>query len=413
MKSEHEIRGLVTGGNQTVLAASIALLAAAAGCAGPAQGNTAGEPAATVAQALRCRDDGIVGDPLSGDCPWRTPWSRVLPQNRVDISHAWAPAMLSSDTGWLVFSVDTTNHYRMLQMRPVGPTSASPSWGTYGPTRTWKSKPALAHRENSSTGLPGFVVAGKLNDNTVVTSSGIMAASSNTLGTPTPDKAFEVVEANRTYSTGGLPAITEYNAFGVDGLVVTFMGDDGHIYAHTRSIPYNTNHWSARITGPALPSGWSAVYGPAISAEYAPNLLAILIHARNGSTDAFFLTHFVYTPSQAAFANEIGSPAQVWTQIASVGAISDDPTFTMSPSAGLTAYYRRGTQIVETGWTPDPHHPVLPVAPSTGIQFSSSPGATGDRFYDQGTHLVVARAGTQLYWIESNSDDHLDPGTTD
>jgi hypothetical protein len=54
--------------------------------------------------------------------------------------------------------------------------------------------------------------------------------------------------------------------------------------------------------------------------------------------------------------------------------------------------------------------PVLPVRPNTGIQFGSSPSATGDRFFDQGTHVVVARStSNQIYWTESNQDSQLVP----
>jgi len=411
MKSEYRSWGLTGLRSRALLLASVAL--GAVGCSGPVDGDASGEPTATLSEEFRCNPN--QGDPLSGDCPWRFPWSRVLPTNGVDITHTWAPAMLSSATGWLIFSVDNTNHYRMLQKRTSG-NPASPSWGTYGATRTWKSKPALAHKENSASGLPGFVVAGKLSDNTVVTSSGIMAPSSTTLGLPTADKPFEVVEAGRTYSSGGLPAITNYDQNGVNNLVMVLMGDDGRtIYAHTRPIPYNasTSHWSSRITGPTLPTGWSVVYAPTIAAEYAPNMLAILIHARKGSTDAFFVTHFSNLGYAAHFSNSIGSPALVWTQAPNIGAINDDPTLSWSPATGLTAYYLRGSQIVETGWEPDPSRPVLPVAPSTGINFTSSPSVTEDAYYDQGTHVVIARATNALYLIDSNQDSKLDPWLTE
>lgn len=408
MKSKNVVRGLVCARHGALVVASVALGGLVGGCAAPVPGDGGGEPAAKVSQALKCNE---TGDANSGDCPWRFPWKRLVPQNGQDITHTWAPAILSGSTGWLAFSVDNTNHYRMLQFRSSGPTSRSPSWGTYGPTRTWKSKPALAHREDSASGLPGFVVAGKLSDNKIMTSSGIMAPSDLTLGTPTPDKAFEQVDGTAfASSNGGLPALTNFSGYNFNHIVLVYMGDDGRtVYAHTRNIPYNSGSWSKRIDGPTLDAGWSVVYAPTVTREYATGMLTVLIHAKKGTTDALFATHLYDTATSTVFSNVIGSPGKVWYQLPSIGTVNDDPILSWSDHDGLTVYFLKGTNIAETAFGSNPPDPVLSVAPSTGIKFTSSPSVTADAGYDQGTHVVAARAGSAIYMIDSNTDDHLDP----
>ena len=83
-----------------------------------------------------------------------------------------------------------------------------------------------------------------------------------------------------------------------------------------------------------------------------------------------------------------------------------------------TVYFRGGsggTQIVETELPPPTSSPaftkpLLPVKPSTGIVFAGSPAATGDRGYDMGQHVVIARSESgHIYQVDSNQETSLKP----
>ncbi len=195
-------------------------------------------------------------------------------------------------------------------------------------------------------------------------------------------------------------------------MVVTYFDDNAStIYAHHRLLPYASHTWTTRLTGPALPSGWKVVYAPTIA--YMFPVFHIVVHAHNASTnqDALYETYFYYNGSSAFFSNETGSPVQGWkNQVivpSSVG-INDDPWITVSAALGLPAYFRSGTQIKETAY----QSPInsLPVNPSAGISFASAPAGTGDRGFDMGTQVVVARTtSNQIYYHDTNNDGSLEP----
>jgi hypothetical protein len=104
------------------------------------------------------------------------------------------------------------------------------------------------------------------------------------------------------------------------------------------------------------------------------------------------------------FSNGIGSPTTSWTNLGSPGTITDGAWITYSDDFGVTAYFRQGTEIMQTA-LPLGTTPVMAVRPDTGIVFDSAPAATGGLAFDQGTNIVVARSATtnQLYYIESNA----------
>jgi hypothetical protein len=413
-----EAEAAASGGSRGWLRSSVARLLGAAlsaiavGCGATVENEPPGGELGTSAQALRC-----VGDPSNPNCPWKGEWSQLLPENDTDITHTWGPALCSSTPGWMAVSVDNQNRFRVLQWSPL---NRGPDWGFYGSSRTWRSKPTCAMREDYATGRPGFVIAGKLrsndgNNNKIMASAGAMAPSAQFPDNPTPEPgaagAFAPV-SNTTYSSGGLPALgSMLDDFGGGAVVVAFMGDDARtIYAHNRNLPYHEHGWSTRITGPVLPGSWRVVYAPTVARH--PQTFQIVIHARNQTTgaDALFQTHFYTNGDNVAhFSNEIGSPVVAWTQLASVGTIDDDPWITNSSAHGVTAYFKRGTQIMETS-LPSYAGSVLAVKPINGVQFGSSPAATANTPFDMGTHVVIARTtSNQLFYVDSNQDVNLEP----
>jgi len=395
------------------MVATAVLCAAAVGCSAAAEeGNASDGETASTTSALRC-----TSDPNNGDCPWKGTWAKLTPRNGVDIQHNWAPALISSDAGWVTFSVDQTNHFRMLQWHANG---RGPAWDTYGSPRTWNSRPAAAMKDDFSAGRAGFVIAGKArtsdsNNNKLMASTGVMGVSGGptTLGNPVPDRPFAVVDNNNVYNTNGLPGMGSFVNGSNGAVLIVVMGDDGRtIYGYNHNLPYNSNGWSGRITGPALPTGWKVVYAPTVARLPVTYRIAIHAHNNNTGADAMFWTDFYSNGTdQAYFSNEISSPISAWSSPVNVGAINDDPWLTFSPTFGLTAYFRRGSQIMENAFPSVPTTlPALPVNPSAGIQFASSPAATGDRGFDMGTQVVVARStSNQIYYHDTNNDGILEP----
>jgi hypothetical protein len=334
-----------------------------------------------------------------------------------------APALCANPTGgWLTVSVDASSKYNVLQWHALGSTGRSPSWSVYGSTRTWNSKPACANRENFTRPqdgevVGGFVLAGKLKstdpntNNKLFASPGMLAPASTMAENPTFQSGFAVVDNTRSYTTGGLPGMSSaVDEAGAGSIVLAFMGDDLRtIHAHVHNLPYNSNSWQSRISGPLLPTGWTAVGAPSVTR--LPVTFQIMVHAHNNATggDRLYETHFFSSGGVTHFSNEIGSPFPTWTLRLNSGAIADDPWITYHPDFGTTAYFRRGNQIVQTG-QPFGSLPVLAVRPDTGIVFASAPAATGGVAFDQGTHIVTGRStSNHIFWVESNNDANLAP----
>ena len=276
----------------TVVAMGATLCATAVGC-----GEGDGDPAVTTdEEALRCQS--VPGGIAPGDCPWKTDvWSQLLPASGVDPVHTSSPALCSGSSGWVAISVDNTNHYRAYQFAA---NNQGQDWITYGTSRTFSSKPACAAREAYSDTRSGFLVAGRLSSNDannkkIMVSPGIMGAlgGPNVHVNPTFESGFVPVD-NHTYSVGGLPAMGSYVADDGSGVVLLAFMDDDNVTprAHVHKLKYTdpNNQWSARITGPALPTGWVAVGAPTIAR--LGFTFEIVVHARKGTTDALFKTFF-------------------------------------------------------------------------------------------------------------------------
>ena len=424
-----DIRETVTGSKEQVrmegwfsrwgrvgaaLAAGAALSLGAAGCGEMPGTGSAGDDSQVSgsSSALRC-----TADPTSGDCPWKGTWARLLPHNNIDVTHNWAPTLIAGNPGWITFTVDSTNHYRMLQWHANG---RGPQWDFFGPSNlTWNSRLA-ASLANDTLAQPTFVVAGKArssdaNNNRIMVSTGTMGASGQNPANPTQTTAFTLLDTNsaHTYATNGLPALAaSHDGSGGGSMVVTYFDDNGTtIYAHHRQLPYATHSWTGRLTGPGLPSGWKVVYAPTIA--YSFPVFHIVVHARNNTLnqDALYETYFYFDGTNAFFSNETGSPVQGWkNQVVvppSVG-INDDPWITVSSALGITAYFRSGTQIKETAYQSPINY--LPVNPSAGISFASAPAGTGDYAFDMGTQVIVARTtSNQIYFHDTNQDSNLEP----
>jgi hypothetical protein len=314
-----------------------ALCAAALGC-----GATTGDnelDLGSVSQQLRCWDGS--NDPV---CVWKANWSPLKGANGADITggHFKSPAVCvsfweqgdQSRTGWLAVSADQNNKYEVLAFNGnVGP-NRSTSWGVYGSSKQWASKPTCASREATTwtdgSGVGGFVIAGKVlgntsgdpNNNKIFASAGRFAPWNP--GEPWQNPGFvtafqEVDPGLRSYATGGLPALgakVEEGGFGAPALALVFMGSDQRtIYAHTHALPYTTSSgaisgpWSQRISGPTLPceSGvcWKVDGTPSITREAVT--FHIVVHATRGSSHRIYETYFYSDGAGGHFSKFDGS----------------------------------------------------------------------------------------------------------
>jgi hypothetical protein len=265
------------------------------------------------------------------------------------------------------------------------------------------------------SGRSGFVLAGKGTDGKIYASAGLAALPS--FPQALPSSAAFVAVSNTVYNTSptnvaGQPAMAT-GGFTSPMIGLVFMGgtDNKTLYAHTRPLPYNASGstWSSRFTGPTLPSGWTAMGVPTIVAY--PVTFYIAVHARNGSSDRLFFTHFYADPNNGHFSNGIGSPAVEWelppggpTALPNLGSMEVSPSLAYSHEHGhgVTVYFLRKTTSggVTTGrlmqttkvseWGDRPTHPVMPAA---GFNIDSSPTASDGWGVDSqgGTHYVVAR----------------------
>lgn len=349
------------------------------------------------------------GNPNNGDCPWKT--VHLLEPNPAsnDIVHEQAPTLCGGEgNGFFAISVQASTHrYRTLQWNLA---TTSPSWGSFG-TKAFASKAGCSFREDGdSNGNPGFVIAGKATDGKIYAAPGTLAPGAVPQGTPVANAPFAQVGTHTYNSSATSPAGAPTLATGGNKMVMVLLGNDARtIYAHVRAIPYvsASSSWSGRITGPVLPSGWTALGPPAMVVH--PVTFYIVVSARNGGQDRLFATHF-YGPGQH-FSSGTGSPPATWQQLAQLGPISTGgPSLTYSP-LGTTYWYRLGGEIRETT-APVATNPLLPVAPSKGHIFASDPSASWGWGTDSqgGLYHVLARTtSNKLVMANSNMDSNLAP----
>lgn len=390
-------------GFKALLASAVALVSVA--CSGGA--DAFGEEIGMFGQELRCHDG--YGNPHNDpNCPWKS-LSRLVPfESENDIGHRSSPAVCAGDGSTLLtVSVDPSNRYRTLQSHWFG----APEWGWYG-SRTFASKPACTLRESDASGRVGFVLAGKGTDNRIYASAGIMQPGGLPQENPIPAGPFAPV-SQTTYTTGGAPALST-GGF-VESVVMVFMGDDRRVYAHHRAIPYLSNSWSQRVSGPQLPAGWTPVGAPTIIR--LPITQQIFVLARNGAQDRLFETHFFIPPNGSApyFSNFSGYPVASFVMLPSLGRIDSEPAATFSNVHGTTLYFRRyepatqTSQIMQTGGYPLGSNPILPVRPLEGINFTGAPAAVANWAFESqnGTHTVVARTTSNQLYMGVSNGDHL------
>lgn len=375
---------------------SVAMLLLA-GCGGEIDAGDDFSDTGTVSQALRCKDGN--GNPINDpNCPWKY-WALLDPAT--DITHTKSPALCAKTTA-LTVSVDTNNRYRTLQWHLV----KASNWGSYG-SRKFASNPTCAIREDSAPGQAGFVLAGKGTDGKLYASPGTMAPAANPQNNPTADAPWAAVSSIEYDASAGHPALANGPSGSGDILALTFMGNDNRtIYAHSRKLPYTQNSWSSRITGPQLPSGWTAVDAPAVTRTVMT--IQIVVYAVNGSQERLFMTHF----DGSGFSGGIPGSSASWQMLASVGDIDSSPALTFSSQHGTTVYFRRNGQIMQTSGYPLGSNPVLAVKPDAGLSFTGSPTATFGWQYESqgGAHIVMARTtSNQLQRAENFPDSWLVP----
>jgi hypothetical protein len=383
-----------------------------------------------------------------GSQVWASPytgpdsWSRITPQGGADITHTSSPAVCGEITTphevserLAIFSVDNQSHFRTIELSEAGVPQFSTSWGNYG-TKTFASKPTCAMREfenapnNPTAG--GFVLAGRgsaTNDHYLYASRGVFAAA-GTNSPPAPLEAFARVDSNNNdkYDVNGFPALATdgVNAVG-NNLAMVFMGDDNRtIYAHVHQLPYTTStyHWSARITGPVLPSGTTAVGTPSI--DFAVGwayFFHVVVRAVSGGHTSFYETYFnANGTGGGSFIDSTGGPYATWKQLPVTGTISSDPAVIYSPNLAYyqqtlnaeTLFYTSGTQIEQTnGFCTSTWFGLLPILAiqQTGItSVSSSPAAVPDPGLERNSvAAVIARHNSQLFYIESSNVGNLIP----
>jgi hypothetical protein len=364
-----------------------------------------GEQVASTSSALRC-----ISDPNNPDCPWRGDWTQLKPRTSPDITHAKSPVLCAGSDGFVAVSSDTSNHFRILQFSPAG---AGPSWDVYGPNTTFSSKPVCAMRENDGA-RNGMVIVGKATNNLIYASAATLQAAGPSQVNPKPVNAFATITGD-SYPSGSPALVSGSNIYNPGSVLMTVMGGNSGntIYGNTRRLPYLSNSWLARVTGPTLPSGWVPIGAPAMA--MLPVTVEILVHARKAGVDAIFKTFYFDNGSQSYFSDEIGSPSPAWTQLPSIGAFDDDMTLTNHPSFGLTLYIHHNSagQILEAG-DPFAQSSFLAVRPGDGFSFASAAGAVGDNPYDAGTTVVIARRNDRndanhIWWIEAAPDLKLEP----
>jgi len=357
---------------------------------------------ASKSSALEC-----ISNPNDPNCVWKV-LGRLLPANGAgaDIVHEQAPALCGNNQAAIVFSVEATTHrYRTLQLNG---SANSPTWGAYT-TKAFASKPACTFREDVGSNA-GIVLAGKGTDGLIYASAGVAAPPGLPQGVPTPGSFVAVsgtVYSNGQTNVAGDPALST-GGFTVQKVGMVFMGNDNRtIFAHLRPLPYSQNAWTARITGPQLPTGWTAFGVPSIVS--LPVTFYIVVHARNGSQDRLFAT-YLYGDG-GYFSNAIGSPVPGWDMLPDLGSIEISPSLTLSNVHGMTVYFLRSGQIMQTT-EPFGQHPLLAVKPNAGFVFASSPSGSDNWGIDSqgGTHNIVARTtSNQLAFGVSNMDSSIEP----
>ncbi len=359
------------------------------------------EDVASKSSPLECYND--MGDPA---CVWKELYEVLPSTSKNEISQEQSPALCGQNGYASIFSVQAGTHtYRTLQF---GTNGFSAAWGNYG-TRSFASGPACTFRENDSSGRPGFVIAGKdLNSGAIFASAGVMGPSGNPPGNPTATTVFSQVGTgtyNRTIgSVDGSPALAT-GGINQTRIVMTFMAGQS-IYAYVHNEPYTSGAWSGLITGPALPNGWVAQGAPAIT--WLPEAYYIIVHARNGSSDRFFVTHF--NSDSEFFSDFSGRQVSAWEMQPDIGHIDKAPA--IGNSDYLTVYFLNGNKLMQTT-SPIGGNPVLQVEVynSTPPAFTSSPAASDGFAYDPqgGTHNVIALAGSHTYTAYSNMNNNLVP----
>ena len=378
------------------------------------------EGVATHAGAIRCYDGN--GIPSSDpECPWRGPWSRLAPENlSADITHTLSPALCAANPGpsFLTVSVDSSGRYRTFQWSNA---SRATSWGNYG-FKTFVSKPACTFREDEANGQLGIVLAGKATDNKMYASPGIMAPFGIPQQNPVPVSGtpgqFALV-SNTAITNGGQPAIAGRTS-GDTLMLLAFMAEGNRtIQAHTRNLPYVGNTWSTNpITGPTLPTGWTAHGAPSISV--LPITFRIVVHARNGTTDRMFEVHFYKNGSTMRFSDGLGQPVSSWLMLKNMGMITQNTspaivnlTATLDHPGYQTIFFRRNNDIMQTS---DAGNPVLRVAPNNAPPFTGDPAAVvGFPFEMASDYMLVSRTQTtnQLFFLPSKpnatSDGFIGP----
>jgi hypothetical protein len=386
-----------------------------AGCAAEMELDSSEEDTASVSEDLRRYDNGIPSnDP---NAPWRD-WTRLLPTNNVDIDHEYSPAHCGTPAGFLTVTTDdVTGKYNVLQWSGRG---KGPAWSAHG-TRIFHGKPACTLREPAPDGRTGYVLAGKGTDGRTYASPGIMAPATLPYGSPAPVPGAPgewAAVSSQVYFEGGDPALATGGFGAGDSVVMAFMGDDNRtIYAHTRRLPYLSNSWSARITGPMLPAGWEVAGSPGIAKMAVTFMIAVRAWNTNTHARALFVTHFFANGAIAHFSNNIGSPPATWTQQSVTGHyIVSSPALTFSNTFGPTVYFRSipppggASSIRQTTGNPLGQNPVLEVEPDDGLLFVGDAAASADWQLTVGRHVVVARTSAdQLYYIESERDALLGP----
>jgi hypothetical protein len=432
--------------------AAWALGAAALGC-GAEAGDEELEAPRSLSQELRCWDGST-----NPECVWKSNWSRLVPLNHPDIAgghynspalcvSTWAQEEEHSRSGWLAVSVDQNDRYEVLAFSGNVAPNRSLSWGVYGATKRWTSKPTCASREpatwsDGTTSVGGFLIAGKVRGNTspptndvnhnkIFASAGRFAPWYPGVDWPNPGfvTPFEEVDPDgRVYATGGLPALgskVDEGGFGAPAAVLVFMGTDQRtIYAHTHALPYTApsggtaGPWSERIPGPVLPCDsngcWRVEGTPSIAREVVT--FRIVVHATRTvaqrTSHRLYETYFYSDGANGHFSQFSGSPSPVWSHRPVPGVVENsawiegDPAIEYDPDHGTTLFFRQGSSIMQTSFTSSSFtSPPQPVHAGTNRTFVGSPAAVGGVGFDNGTHVAMG-VGTDkaIYYIDSDGN---------
>jgi hypothetical protein len=314
----------------------------------------------------------------------------------------------------VIFTRDTSGY---VQGEPdvIGIRSPWAKFGGAAATRKFGGRPVCGFLPGTASPYPFILVAkgatapGGASDKRIYWAKGEWKINQND-GSSSLKALTQWAKIDDTqYSTNGNPVVATYG----DQMVMAYLNDSGQIRA---------NYWdavqgkfSATISGPNLPQGWTGVGSPAIAfAENWAGKYVIFVRAKNAQNqyklyDTFFANNkFTGAAGGNGSYQEISLPA-------GAPAMQSDPAYEYDnyEYAGYgTLYYRNGDRIYQVSAPVDAfvNSTVRPLDVANAPKVSGNLSVIGGVPYEAGRHWVLARGkspDTNIYFGESFNDENL------